>query len=142
MILFQLIWPGRDRGEHGTSRWALPQRREIDSNFSVPKETCSWDNVEHHWSVHYGFWGANEVNVHTWYCYLQASESQKITKRDTKKGKKAKSQAQILKQRHAKFKTFNQWTRSFFYEPWAYLCVMYIFSSMKVRLLLMHKYCK
>ena len=47
---------GCDWGEHGTSRWALLQRREIDTNFAVLQETCALDYGEHHCGGYCGFW--------------------------------------------------------------------------------------
>ena len=58
-----------------------------------------------------------------------------------KRGKNQKVKQEYQKQRCANFKTCNQYTRMFLNAPWDSFCAMYVLSNVKVRALLIHKYC-
>ena len=134
---------GCDWGEHSTGRWALPQRRVIDSNFTVPQETRAWDDGEHHWGGNCGLWEAEEVNMHSIYFCLHASEGQKSMKGATiERQKNPKKSNRNIKNRDAPtLKLETNGLEVFVNTPWASFCAMDVSSNIKLRLLLMHKYC-
>ena len=80
--------------------------------------------------------------MHSIYCCLHASEGQKNEGSYDRKAKKIKkSNRNIKKQRCANFKTCNQWTRSFCKCTLGLFLCNGCLSNIKLRLLLMHKYC-
>ena len=75
--------------------------------------------------------------MHSSYCSLHASEGQKDRK--AKKFKKVKQEYQ--KQRKPTLKLATNGLAVFVNTPWASSCEMDILSNIKLRMLIMHKYC-